>query len=155
MKDQRRTVLEAAVEVARRLGIPVEEPAVLRESSSVIVALAPGGPVARVAGLTASVRDNRAHRTREVEVGRFLRDVGWIRSHYATKLGPPLPIVAPYEPAGPHEHAGQLVTLWELAPAGLEEDPSAIGPSLRWCHEALDDYGDRLPQLTTPVVQAL
>jgi hypothetical protein len=30
MKDQRRTALEAALAVAKRLGIPVDEPEVLR-----------------------------------------------------------------------------------------------------------------------------
>jgi hypothetical protein len=148
MKDQRRTALQAAVEVARRLGIPVEDPGVLRESSSVIVALAPAGPVARVAGLTAAVRDNRAHRTREVEVARFLTDVGRLRSDIATQLGP-RPVVAPFEPAGPHEYAGHLVTLWERAPSGLEEHPEAIGSSLRWCHEALRSYPSELPSLST------
>ena len=124
----------SAVAVAERLGVPVRDPAVLRESSSVIVLLAPGGPVARVAGLTAAVRDNRAHRTREVAVARALAAAG-------------APVVAPFAPAGPHEHDGRLITLWALAPGGLAEDGAAIGATLRACHAALRAYGGPLPPL--------
>jgi hypothetical protein len=59
-----------------------------------------------VAGLTAAVRNNRAHRTREVAVARALAAAG-------------APVVAPFAPAGPHEHDGRLITLWALAPGGL------------------------------------
>ena len=57
----------AAAGAARRVGVPVRDPAVLRESSSVIVLLAPGGPVARVAGLTAAVRDGLAAVSAEID----------------------------------------------------------------------------------------
>jgi len=131
----------SAVTVAERLGVPVRDPAVLRESSSVIVLLAPGGPVARVAGLTAVVRDNRAHRTREVAVARALAAAG-------------APVVAPFAPAGPHEHDGRLITLWALAPGGLAEDGAAIGATLRACHAALRAYGGPLPPLRTLLDEA-
>ena len=132
----------AAAGAARRLGVPVRDPAVLRESSSVIVLLAPGGPVARVAGLTAAVRDNRAHRTREVDVARALAAAG-------------APVVAPFEPAGPHEQDGRLVTLWELAPGGPEPDGVAIGTALRACHVALRGYRRALPPLGSLLDEAI
>jgi hypothetical protein len=143
MKGRRRNeALDAAVAVARELGLPVRAPVVLRESSSVIVLLAPGGPVARVAGLTAAVRDNRAHRTRELAVARRLAAVG-------------APVVAPYEPAGPHEHAGQLVTLWQEAATEPAPASDEIGTSLRACHAALCDYSGELPPLRALLDEAL
>jgi hypothetical protein len=46
----------SAVAVAERLGVPVREPAVLRESSSVIVLLAPGGLEADGAAIGRALR---------------------------------------------------------------------------------------------------
>jgi Phosphotransferase enzyme family len=143
MKGRRRNeALDAAVAVARELGLPVREPVVLRESSSVIVLLAPGGPVARVAGLTAAVRDNRAHRTRELAVARRLAAAG-------------APVVAPYEPAGPHEHGGQLLTLWQKAATEPAPTADEIGASLRACHTALRTYEGELPPLRALLDEAV
>ena len=63
----------------------------------------------------------------------------------AERLG--APVVAPFAPAGPHEHDGRLITLWALAPGGLAEDGAAIGATLRACHAALRAYGGPLPEL--------
>lgn len=43
----------------------------------------------------------------------------------------------PFEPAGPHERDGFVVTLWEEVPAGPSPAAAVAGPALRACHEAL------------------
>jgi hypothetical protein len=107
---------------------------VLAARSNVIVLLAPGGPVARVGGLTATVRDVREHFAREVDVARFLHAAG-------------APVVAPHEPAGPHERDGRALTLWELVPDGPPPGGAELGAALRACHEALRGYRGTLPPL--------
>jgi hypothetical protein len=92
-----------------------------------MVLLAPGGPVARVGGLTARVRDVGEHFAREVELARFLAAAG-------------APAVPPAEPAGPHERDGRVLTLWELVPDGPEPGGAELGAALRACHEALRGY---------------
>jgi len=123
-----------ALAVAREAGLGVEAPRVLAARSNVMVLLAPGGPVARVGGLTATVRDVREHCSREIAVARFLHAAG-------------APVVAPHEPAGPHERDGRVLTLWELVPAGPPPGGPALGAALRACHEALHGYRGELPPL--------
>ena len=99
--------------------------------SNEIVRLSPG-LVARASGLVAEVRDVRAHFEREVAVARHLRGC---------------PIVNPYEPAGPHERGGRVITLWEEAPPGRPDDGAAVGRALRACHERLASFAGDLPPL--------
>lgn len=96
--------------------------------------LAPGGPVARIGGLTTRVRDVREHFAREVDLARFLAAAG-------------APAVRPAEPAGPHERDGMVITFWELVPDGPEPGGPQLGAALRECHEALHDYRGALPPL--------
>src|SRR4051812_36156227 len=117
--------------LAQRLGLPVERAEVISVRSNVIVRLAPG-LVARVSGLVDEVRDTREHFAREVAVARHLRG---------------RPVVDPYEPAGPHEIDGRIVTLWEEVPAGPPPDGAAVGRALRACHESLATYRGDLPPL--------
>jgi aminoglycoside phosphotransferase (APT) family kinase protein len=92
--------------------------------SNVVVRLAPGGPFARVGGLTAEVRDVREHFAREIVLTRHLAAAG-------------APAVRPHEPAGPHEHAGHVVTLWQAVGDGPPPPGDQAGRALRACHEAL------------------
>jgi hypothetical protein len=115
---------------------------VLAARSNVIVLLAPGGPVARIGGLTATVRDVREHFSREVDVARFVHAAG-------------APVVAPYEPAGPHERDGRALTLWELVPDGPEPGGEAIGAALRECHAALRGYRGELPPVRALLDEAV
>src|SRR5947208_2481293 len=80
------------------------------------------------------VRDVREHCSREIAVARFLHAAG-------------APVVAPHEPAGPHERDGRVLTLWELVPAGPPPGGPALGAALRACHEALHGYRGELPPL--------
>jgi hypothetical protein len=104
--------------------VAVAAPQVVSVRSNVVVRLAPSGPMARVGGLTAEVRDVRAHFAREVALCRHLAARG-------------APAARPYEPAGPHERDGHVVTLWEAAPEGPPPPADEAGPALRACHEAL------------------
>ncbi len=92
--------------------------------SNVVVRLGPAGPVARVGGLTAEVRDVREHFARELVLTRHLAAAG-------------APAVRPHEPAGPHERDGHVVTLWKAVPAGPPPPGDEAGRALRACHEAL------------------
>jgi len=127
----------AAAGAARRRGVPVRDPAVLRESSSVIVLLAPGGPVARVAGLTAAVRDGLAAVSAEIDA--FHAPVQPL--HGDASLGNALP--------------GPLWNDWEDACIGpVEWDLACLVTSARVTGErravaeaALAAYGAALPEL--------
>jgi hypothetical protein len=102
------------------------------------VRLAPG-LIARVSGLVDEVRDTREHFAREVAIARHLAGG---------------PIVEPYEPAGPHEYAGRVITLWEEVSAGPPPDGMAIGCALRTCHERLASFGGDLPPLSALLDEA-
>jgi hypothetical protein len=123
-----------AAAVAREAGLAVAAPRVLADRSNTMVLLAPGGPVARVGGLTARVRDVREHFGRELDLARFLAAAG-------------APAVRPVEPAGPHERDGRVVTFWELVPSGREAGGTELGAALRACHEVLRGYRAELPPL--------
>jgi hypothetical protein len=127
--------------VAREAGLPVDRPRVLADRSNTMVLLAPGGPVARVGGLTARVRDVRHHFARELDVARFL-------------AAGSAPAVRPAEPAGPHERDGRVVTFWELVPDGPEPGGAELGAALRACHEALRAYRGELPPLRSLLDEA-
>ncbi|HEV3229706.1 MAG TPA: phosphotransferase [Solirubrobacteraceae bacterium] len=127
--------LEAALAVARDQGVVAGSPELLHEGSSVIVRLAPGGPVARVGGLTAAVRDLAQHYAREVAIAAWLHRLG-------------APVVAPWDPAGPFERDGRMVTFWCEAPEGPLPPGPAAGDALRRCHHALRAYDEHLPPVT-------
>jgi Ser/Thr protein kinase RdoA (MazF antagonist) len=121
--------VEAAVEVAFRLGVRIEEPVVLRDLTNVLVHLAPSPVVARVPVAFARAR-GRAWVEKELELATTLRDGG-------------LPVAGPMRelPCGPHERNGFLVTLWEYVENDRDAalDARAAGQGLRRIHDALAD----------------
>lgn len=135
--------LAAAVTVAQQHGVPVRDPSIVAVGSNVIVRLAPEGPIARVAGLTAQARNATEWFGREVAIARVLHLRG-------------APVVAPFEPAGPHTHDGHIVTLWALADGERDTDGARAGRALADCHGAL--LGGRtkldLPPLTILLAEA-
>jgi aminoglycoside phosphotransferase (APT) family kinase protein len=125
----------AAVTTARGLGLRVDEPVVLHDSSNLLVHLKPAPVVARVATTTAVVRQGSEWLAREVAVARHLTRAG-------------APVVAPSAEVdpGPHTHEGLSMSFWELVePLPEPADPRAAGQALRECHEALEDFDDELP----------
>jgi Ser/Thr protein kinase RdoA (MazF antagonist) len=121
--------VEAAVEVARELGLRVEEPVVLRDVTNVLVHLAPSPVVARVP-MTFTRARGREWVEKELEVAALLHEAG-------------APVACPVRrvPAGPHERDGFLVTLWELVEHNREAelDAAAAGAGLRRIHDTLAD----------------
>ncbi len=143
-----REAVEAAVGVARELGLRVRERLVLRDATNVLVHFAPAPVVARVPVTFARLR-GRAWLTKELELVASLRDAG-------------LPVAGPVQdlPAGPHERDGFFVTLWQY----VENDRTAVldaagaGLALRRIHEALEgadpdglDHYARLDELAALV----
>ena len=117
---------EAALAVARRLGVEAREAEVVETGTHVLVRLNPGPVAARVTGdgiLAAFAGDLDA----EVRVAAALHAAG-------APIIPPLAGV----PACVHEHGGRSVTLWEWweRPDG-NGTPEAAGCSLAACHRAL------------------
>jgi hypothetical protein len=140
MEDQRNTV-DAAVQVAAGVGIAAANPRVLYVGSSVIVDLGSDAVVARVGGLTASVRDVFAHYAREVAIARWL-----------TKMG--ASVVHPREPAGPFVHGNKVVSFWGRAQTEPPAEPNDAAAALRGCHEALRAFGGDLPPLDSLLEEA-
>jgi hypothetical protein len=90
--------------VARAHGLAPHKPAVLADSSNVLVHLAPAPVVARVATTTALIRpEPREWLAREIDVAGFL----------ASRRAP---VVPPSDelPPGPHERDGLFVTFWRF-----------------------------------------
>ena len=118
--------------VARRLGLPADDPRVLRDKTNVLVHLAPAPVVARVP-LTFTLARAPEWFAQEVELAAFLAARG-------------APVAPPAEDPGPHEHDGLLVTLWAYVDHDVARaDPAAGGRSLRELHDALAGYPGSLP----------
>jgi Ser/Thr protein kinase RdoA (MazF antagonist) len=111
----------AAVEVARRLGIPVEEPVVLRDLGNTLLHLAPSRVVARV---WPRGRRDPSQVVHELLVTAYLASAG-------ARVAPP------YEDPGPHESGDRTVTLWQLVDHD-ETAPLDAAAAARALHEIHD-----------------
>jgi hypothetical protein len=122
--------LAAAVNVARRLGLRVEEPVVLSEHHNLIVWLRPSPVVARVATRTAQVR-GPIRLAESLDLARWLVDAG-------------LPVSPPADGIDPGPHVtddGWRMTLWRhLDVIEANPDPGEVGRSLRSLHLAMAEY---------------
>jgi hypothetical protein len=131
----------AAVAVAADHGLRCDEPALIGQSSNVLVHLRPAPVVARVMTATAALHsDERVWLEREVSAVRFAAAAG-------------APVVAPSDllPPGPHQHNGLWLSFWELVAergGGDELSGAAVGRSLRELHDALAGYTGDLPPFT-------
>jgi Ser/Thr protein kinase RdoA (MazF antagonist) len=124
--DERVDPAEAALAVARRLGLEASRAEVVETGTRVLVRLEPGAAAALVNGdgiLAPFAGDLDA----EVRVATALHAAG-------APVVPPLAGVPPRV----HEHGGRRVTLWEWweRPGG-DDRPEALGRSLADCHRAL------------------
>jgi Ser/Thr protein kinase RdoA (MazF antagonist) len=131
--------VSAAVTVARRHGLEVSDPRIVRDLSNVLVHLAPAPLVARVATSTAAARPDRARAwlARDVEVAR------WLAARGAAVVAP-----ADELPAGPHDEDGLALTFWRLvATRGGRPVPARAGRELRELHKRLGEFAGTLPPL--------
>lgn len=130
----------ASVAVAGRLGLPVDTPVVVAEGYSVRVRLDPAPVLTRVVTLGRVLRgEPRPWMVREVEVSSWLAARG-------------VPVVPPWNEAGPHRAGGLDVTLWTWCePVEGVVPPQVFGPMLKGLHDALRDYDADLPVLVGPL----
>ncbi len=117
--------IEAAVAVARGLGLSVDAPRELGTWSNHVVHLAPAPVVARIATLTSRIRPGGAWLEDELAVCAWLAERG----------APVLPPTDACDP-GPHERNGFRMTLWSSVEP-VEPVPAEAGAELRELHEAL------------------
>ena len=124
--------VEAAVAVARALGLECEAPVVLRSAWHVLVHLQPLPVVARVTSGAPGVDPGDV--VRELDVARHLASAG-------------APVVLPSDllDPGPHDWDGHTLVFWRFLDACGELDPVAAGEGLRAIHDALADYQGDLP----------
>jgi aminoglycoside phosphotransferase (APT) family kinase protein len=119
--------LAAAVAVAADHGLVSTDPLVLHDGMNVLVHLRPAPVVARVATLTALLRDGDRSFRREVALAGALARAG-------------AAVVAPSDvvPPGPHAHDGTAVSFWRHVEV-LPERPSPVdaGRSLAALQEVL------------------
>jgi hypothetical protein len=124
----------AAVEVARDQGIRVDEPAVVRDLTNVLVRLDPSPFIARV---PMTLGPFRGCEWVDLEV----RAVAWLAERGAP-VAPPTTAVDP----GPHAKDGFLVTLWDAVAHEPERaEPTTAGRTLRELHTVLEELPETLP----------
>jgi Phosphotransferase enzyme family len=135
-EERRALALEAARSVAARLGVVVDQPAILADSNNTIVWLAPTAVVAKVG--TSHFRDAELESlTRELAVASYLAGRG-------------SPVVAPADAVdpGPHRWRNLTVTLWQHTPSSETStvEPPEVAAVLSSVHEALSGYREPLPR---------
>ena len=124
----------AALNAARRHGLPVDSPIVLRDLTNVLVHLAPAPVVARVPVTLARLRPPEWF-AEEVQLAQFLAAEG-------APVAPPSDEVDP----GPHDQDGFAITFWRwIDQDPARADPVAAGWSLRELHAVLERYPGELP----------
>jgi hypothetical protein len=126
--------VDAALQAARRHGLPVDSPVVLRDLTNVLVHLAPAPVVARVPITLARLR-SPGWFAEEMRLAQFLAAAG-------APVAPPSDEVDP----GPHDQDGFAITFWRwIDHDPARADPVAAGRSLRELHEVLSGYPGELP----------
>ncbi len=128
--------LAAVTRLARRLGLPPDEPVILSHRGNLLVQLTPAPIVARVATLTGCWRlDPMAWLAREVAVAGFVAERGG-------------PVVPPAADAGPYWQDGLAISLWQHVVARDEEPgPADVGTALGRLHLAACDCPADLREL--------
>jgi Phosphotransferase enzyme family len=126
--------VHAALTAARRAGLPVDDPVVVRDSTNVLVHLSPAPVVARVQ-LTLSRLRGLPWAETEIAAAQFLAAAG----------APVVPPARDVDP-GPHVVGGRPITFWRwIDHDSAREDPAAAGRALRELHDAFADFPGALP----------
>jgi aminoglycoside phosphotransferase len=113
----------AAVALAKRLGLPHDQPVILSNRGNLLVQLTPAPVVARVATLTA--------RSRRSPIEWLAREVA-VAGYVASQGGP---VVPPADDAGPHWQDGFAISLWEYVRAmDRVPGPADVGSALARLH---------------------
>jgi Phosphotransferase enzyme family len=134
------TPLDAAVNVARRNGLRVEQPVILSNGANLVVHLSPAPVVARVATLTAITRPR-------IEQA-FAREIG-LAAHLHDQGVPTVPPSAEMPP-GPHVEAGHVISFWRHISPPTEPpelDGAGFGRMLRELHQVLRGYAGPIEPL--------
>jgi len=137
MSISTQAAVTAATSLAASLGLPGDDPAVLRDGSNVVVHLRPAPVVARVVTLTALARPGvEAWLTRDIGVAHHLAARG-------------VPTTRPFTDAGPHHVDGAVVALWHHEPHDPSHlpAPAEVASLLAGLHTALRDVELDLPRL--------
>jgi predicted trehalose synthase len=129
--------MQAAADVARRLGAAAIEPRLLMDANNVSIRLDPLRVVARVF----------SHGPFQSDLAGVRREVA-IARHLAAKNAPIVPPCAEL-PAGPHVVGDLAVTLWQFMPhrPACESDSNQAAAALLAVHAALTDFPAALPTL--------
>jgi predicted trehalose synthase len=135
--------VQAALSVARRLGVGPVEPLVFHASQHVSIRLHPLDVVARVV------------RTQEPDATARLRRELVVARHLVERSAPVVPPTTEL-PAGPHFDDVYGLTLWRFvahraADADNSTDVARAAEALRRVHAALADYRDELPSVTVKI----
>jgi Ser/Thr protein kinase RdoA (MazF antagonist) len=130
----RQDQVDAAVGLARRYGVDVREPVLLRSTNNLVVHLAPAPVVAKVGRLTSD------------QGGLALRKELAVALHLAA-LGAPIAAPSPVLPAVVHEVGEQRITFWRYhEERNSGEIPCArLAPALSEFHHCLRSYPGPLP----------
>ena len=132
--DRLSSPVEAAVSVARELGLRVEEPVVLRDLTNVLVRLDPSPVVARVPRTLTRLRGPDWFALE-------LRVVAWL-----ARVGAPVTAPTTLIDPGPHEQGGFLISFMEAVDHDDgRADAASAGGALRELHRALVDCPEELP----------
>ncbi|RZS34047.1 phosphotransferase family enzyme [Herbihabitans rhizosphaerae] len=130
------SAVDAAIGLARSLGVRAGEPEVLSDGANVIVHLRPAPVVARVATLTALIRPGvAAWLGRDIALAEFLAAQG-------------VPVVTPSAdlPPGPHERDGFAISFFTYVEHDdVTPSPATVGAMLGELHAALRSYPGELP----------
>lgn len=133
--DETAHAVGTCVQIAKSYGIETSQARVLRDTTNVVVHLAPAPLIARVSMTLGPVRG----------VQSLINEVRFA-THAHSREAPVAPPTDAF-PAGPHRRNGFLVTFWALVDHDPERalDRAAVGRALRALHDAVADLRLDLP----------
>lgn len=133
----RQEIIQTVEEVAQLQNLQFEQAIILSDRSNIIIHLYPQPIVARVAAITATVREGDAWLQREIAVSNYL-----IQHHAPVIASSPL-----LQPGVYHQN-GLVMSFWEYVEELSEPfDPIIAGKALQICHETLTNFVGELPYL--------